>query len=215
MERHIDTAYANLRLVKEAQAQLEIEGKWDVRTSFWKYGVRCIEEEKQPDLTIHAPMPEDAEVEFGFEDTNKRTQLIKGDDAWAQAREAQEAFGQTLLCSPIEKSGDLYVIRVFKPSVYPVTFVRGEGKNEERIQSWVDSTKLKVAQEEARRLLGGKITLEKLAEPGAVYRVKAAGTRSQKPRAKPPKGSDITTRIQTGTGIKPMASPCTAHRRAA
>jgi hypothetical protein len=81
-----------------------------------------------------------------------------GDDAWAQARAVQKAFGQTLLCGLIEKTGDSYAIHVSKPSVYPVVFVRGE----ERITSWGNNTAIKVATDEAHRLLGSKCSLDLL-----------------------------------------------------
>jgi hypothetical protein len=48
----------------------------------------------------------------------------------------QKEFGQTLLCTPIERRGDSYTINVYKPKLFPVAFVKGE----DRRTSWVDNT---------------------------------------------------------------------------
>jgi hypothetical protein len=47
-----------------------------------------------------------------------------GGDAWVQAEAVHSAFGQTLMCSPISKTGDAYTICAFKPSLFPITLVK-------------------------------------------------------------------------------------------
>jgi hypothetical protein len=85
------------------------------------------------------------------------------------------------MCGPIEETADTYTIQVWKPSVYPVTLVKGN----ERVTTWVDNTKLKTIQEEARRLFGGRPSLDLLPESGLVYQIKTSVARSSKPRTVP------------------------------
>jgi hypothetical protein len=135
-------------------------------------------------------LPKDAEVVLDYHGTEKTVQLKAGANAWDQAQAAQLAFGETLLCRPIEETGDHFAIQVYGHSVFPVAFV----KDDERIRSWVDNTRVNVAAAEARRLFGGKPSLELLPEPGIVYRVKTAHMRSSKPKSKP----ESNTRQMTG-----------------
>jgi hypothetical protein len=97
----VDPSYSNLQLVAAAQAHLEIEGKWGVRTAHWDGQLSCIEAEKLDDNAVDQPLPEDAEVEFNFRGTIKRCPMLTGANAYAQAKAAQDLFGQTLMCSPI------------------------------------------------------------------------------------------------------------------
>jgi hypothetical protein len=142
---------------------------------------------------------------FDYHGTQKTVALKMGATAWDQAQAAQKAFGETLICGPIEETGDHYTVQVYKPTVYPVIFVKGE----ERTRSWVDNTRLKTAQEEARRLFGGRPSLELLSEPGLVYRVVTAPTRSHKPKWVP----ESNTRQISGAGIKAVVPLSLTHRR--
>jgi ribonuclease HI len=181
----------------------------ELRRSFWCgsvtiLGVRTIEAEREEVAVDRPPLPKEADVTFDFQGTKQTVKLPAGATAWDQAQAAQKAFGMTLMCGPIEETADTYTVQVWKPSVYPVVFVKGE----ERVTSWVHNTKLKVAQEEARRLFGGRPTLELLSEPGLVYQVKTVPPRSQK-RAIP----ESNTRQMTGPWIKPVVPPSVQHRR--
>jgi hypothetical protein len=168
--------------------------------------VRTIEAEMVETEAVKPPLPRDSEVVFDFNGTQKTVQLKAGATAFEQAQAAQKAFGITLECGPIEETGDRYTVQVFKPSVYPIVFVR----NGEHTRSWVDSTKTKTVQEEAQRLFGGRPAVELLAEPGLVYEVKSSPQRSSKPRGKP----ESNTRQMTGPGIKAVVPPSIGHRRA-
>jgi hypothetical protein len=203
---NVNKTFTDDQLVQEAQAQLGLEETWQVRAAVSILGVRTIEAERIEVEIERPPLPRDSEVVFDYHGTRRTVVLKAGATAWDQAQAAQKAFGETLMCSPIEETGDNYTIQVYKPTVYPVIFVKGE----DRIRSWVDNTKLKVAQEEARRLFGGRPTLELLSEPGLVYQVRTAPTRSQKPKGKP----KSNTRQMTGAGIKPVVPPSLSHRRA-
>jgi hypothetical protein len=122
----------------------------------------------------------------------KTVTLKMGATAWEQAQAAQKAFGMTVICGRVEETGDHYTVQVFRPSVFPIIFVKGS----ERVRSWVDSTKTKVIQEEARRLFGGRPSIEMLEEPGLVYAVKASAVKKVAKR-KP----ESNTRQMTGAGI--------------
>jgi hypothetical protein len=156
--------------------------------------VRTIEAERIEENLDFPVLPRDADVVFDYHGTKKTVQLKAGANAWDQAQAAQLAFGETLLCRPIEQMGDHYTIHVHRPSVFPITFVKGD----ERVRTWVDNTRAKVATEEARRLFGGKQSLKLLPEPGIVYQVKTSRSRLSKPRSKP----ESVTRQMTGPGIK-------------
>jgi hypothetical protein len=203
---NVNRTFTDEQLVQEAQLQLGLEGTWQVRNAVVILGVRTIEAERIETDVERPPLPKDAEVVFDFHGTRKTVELKAGATAWDQAQAAQRAFGETLMCSPIEETGDTYTIQAYKPTVYPIIFVKGE----ERVRSWVDNTKLKVAQEEARRLFGGRPSLELLSETGLVYQVITAPPRSQKPKGKP----ESNTRQTTGAGIKPVVPPSLSHRRA-
>jgi hypothetical protein len=149
------SAFSDLQLVQEAQTQLGLEGTWKVRSSVVILGTRTIEAEKEEVEIDRPPLPRDSDVTFDFHGTKKTVKLSAGANAWDQALAAQQAFGATLMCGPIEETADTYTIQVWKPSVYPVTLVKGD----ERVTTWVDNTKLKTIQEEARRLFGGRPTL--------------------------------------------------------
>jgi hypothetical protein len=202
----VNRGYSDVELVREAQTQLGLEGTWQVRHSVTVSDVRTIEAERIEQEIERPALPRDSEVVFDFYGTQKAVALKAGATAWDQAQAAQKAFGTTVECSPIEETGDPYTIHVYKPSVYPVIFVRGD----DRIRSWLDNTKLKIAQEEARRLFGGRPTLELLAEPGLVYQVKTSTPRSSKAKAKP----ESNTRQMTGPWIRPVGPPSIGHRRA-
>jgi hypothetical protein len=139
-----NSSFTDIQLVQEAQTQLGIEGTWKVRTAVTILDVRIIEAEREEVEIVRPPLPKDAEVTFDFQGTKKTVALKAEANAWDQAQAAQKAFGVTLMCGPIEESGDTYTVQVWKPSVYPVVFVKGE----ERITTLVDNTKLKVVQEE-------------------------------------------------------------------
>jgi hypothetical protein len=162
-------------------------------------GTRTIEAERE-EIEIDRPsLPKDSDVIFDFHGTKRTVKLSAGANAWDQAQAAQQAFGTTLMCGPIEETADAYTIQVWKPSVYPVILVKGD----ERVRTWVDNTKLKTIQEEARRLFGGRPTLELLPEPGLVYQIKTSAPRSTKPKAIP----ESHTRQMAGAGIKAVISP--------
>jgi hypothetical protein len=55
----VEPSYSNIQLIEAAQAQLEIEGRWQVRTVHWEGKVRCIEAEKISDETFYPPLPEE------------------------------------------------------------------------------------------------------------------------------------------------------------
>jgi hypothetical protein len=153
---------------------------------------------------VYPPSPEDAEVEFNFRGCIRRSALPAGSDSIVQARTAQDLFGQTLLCSSLVQSGDHYEIQLTKPSVFPIVLIH----NGERLKTWCDSTAVKVVPEEARRLLGARLTLERdISEPGLVYRTSPKGTGSSKPKPKD------TTRTRN-LSANPMASPSLASKRA-
>jgi hypothetical protein len=85
--------YSDHRLIQEAQAQLEIEGKWRVRSAVTVDGVQLIEAEMSLENQVYPPLPEEAEVTFEFRGSVKKVVLPAGAEAWAQAKAAQEAFG--------------------------------------------------------------------------------------------------------------------------
>jgi hypothetical protein len=162
----VDPTYGNLQLVRAAQAQSEIEGNWAVRTSHWDGQLRCLEAERLEPELVYPDLPEDSEVWFDFRGCVKKSAVAVGATRNDQARTAQELFNQTLLCSPITHAGDHYDIICTKPSVYPVILVH----NTERVRTWVDSTAVKVIQEEARRLFGAGFKIERdITQPGLVY----------------------------------------------
>jgi hypothetical protein len=201
----INSTYTDIQLVREAQVQLGIEGEWKVRTALTLCHTRTIEAERVEENREYPALPKDSDLVFAYHGTRKTAQLKAGASAWDQAQAAQRAFGETLLCVPIEETGDVYTIQVYRQSVYPITFVK-EG---ERVKSWVGSTKIKVATEETRRLFGEKPTLELLAEPGIVYQVKTSRSRSSKPQSNP----ESNTRAMTEPGIRQVVAPSMAHRR--
>jgi hypothetical protein len=125
--------------------------------------VRTIEAERR-EPESNPPGPEDADVNLNFNGIVKQVRLGRGDDGRAQAAAAQDAFGQTMLCGPIERTGDSYTIYVSKQTVYPVTFVKGE----DRVLTWVDKTRIKVMADYARRLFGDAGQLEQLEERGGL-----------------------------------------------
>jgi hypothetical protein len=73
----------------------------------------------------------------------------------------------------------------------------------------VDNTKTKTISEEAKRLFGQKCTVERLSEPGLVYRTKAQYRRGAVSKTKP----EIASRITTGPGIKPVVQPSLAKKK--
>jgi hypothetical protein len=112
-------------------------------------------------------LPKDANVTFNYEGTCKTVALKSGATAAQQAQAAQQVFNVTLECGTIKEDGDGYVVHVYKPTQFPVMFV----KDGNRTRSWVHNTSTKTVQGEAQRLLGGKPTVELLNEPGLVYEV--------------------------------------------
>jgi ribonuclease HI len=202
----VNRTYSDIQLVEEARIQLGLEGTWQVRHAVTILDVRTIEAERVEEEIERAPLPRDSEVVFDYHGTQKSEALKARATAWDQAQTAQRLFGETLVCNPIQETGDHYTIQVYKPSVFRVIFVKGD----DQIRSWVDNTKTKVAQEEERRLFGGKPVLELLAETGLVYQVQTGVSRSSKPKRKP----ESNTRQMTGAGIKPVGPPSISHRRA-
>jgi hypothetical protein len=202
----VNRGYSDDQILTEAQAQLGLEGTWSVRHSVIIEDVRTIEAQRIEVEIVRPHLPKDSEVVFDFQGTQKVVPLKAGASAWDQAQAAQKAFGITVECGPIEETGYRYRVQVYKPSVFPVIFVR----NDERVRSWVDNTKTKTVQEEAQRLFGGRPTVELLAEPGLVYQVKTAAQRPPRPRGKP----ESNTRQMSGAGIKPVVPPSIGHRRA-
>jgi hypothetical protein len=204
---NVNVLYSDHRLVQEAQAQLEIEGKWRVRAAVTVDRVRMIEAEKDLETQVYPKLPEEAEVTFEFRGSVKKVTLPAGADAWTQAKAAQDAYGQTLLCSPIERTGDGYTVHVYTPKVFPVVLENGG----QRTVTWVDNTSIKVIQEEARRLFGSKLVLELLPEPGLVYKVKPAASRG---KSKPKEGETIQTRMKPHptTKFTTVPAPCRGKR---
>jgi hypothetical protein len=194
------------QIVREAQIHYGIEGTWNVRESVVANDVRIIETVKTESIIDKPDLPKDANVTFNYGGTCKTVALKAGATAAQQAQAAQKAFNVTLECGPIEEDGGGYVVHVFKPSVFPVTFVR-DGN---RTRSWVHNTSTKVIQGEAQRLFGGDPTVELLNEPGLVYEVKSANHRVKKPKQKP----ESNTRQMTGPGIKAVVPPSISSRRA-
>jgi hypothetical protein len=202
----VNRRYSDAEIVSEAQTQLGLEGTWTVRNSVVVKDVKTIEAQREEADIVNPPLPRDSEFVFDLAGTQKTVALTAGATARDQTQAAQKAFGMTVVCGPIEETGDRYTVQTFKPSVYPIVFVRGS----ERTRSWVDSTKTKVIQEEAQRLFGGRPSVEMLEEPGLVYAVKTTAPKSTKKKSKP----ESNTRQMTGPGIKPVGSPSIGHRRA-
>jgi hypothetical protein len=123
----------------------------------------------------------------------------------AQDAEAQSIFNQTLSCSPLSNAGDHWEITCTKPSVFPITIIH----NNERVRSWVDNTSIRSIQEEARRLLGASLKVDRvIEEPGLVYKTVGKQTRSKKQKPV------VTTKNRSFGSVK-LASPSVAHMRAA
>jgi hypothetical protein len=202
----VNRTYADDQILREAQVQLGIEGTWNVRHFVIVDDTRKIEAERIEVVIDKPALPRASEVVFDFNDTKKTVALKSGATAFEQAQAAQKAFGVTLECGPIQETGDRYTVHVYKPSVFPVVFVR----NGERTRSWVNNTKTKTIQEEAQRLFGGRPSVELLAEPGLVYEVKCAPQRQKSTGKKP----ESNTRQMTGPGIKAVVPPSIAPRRA-
>jgi hypothetical protein len=93
--------------------------------------VRTIDAERIEIEIVKPPFPRDLEVIFDYHGTRKTVELRAGATAWDQAQAAQRAFGETLMCDPMEETGDHFTIQVHRPTVYPIIFVKGE----DRIQS--------------------------------------------------------------------------------
>jgi hypothetical protein len=104
----VEPTYSNDRLITAAQSQLEITGTWKVRSAHWENHVHCIECEQVSDETFYPPLPEETEVWFNFSGCVRKAVLPEGADQTTQAIKAQELFGETLLCGPIQNSGDHY-----------------------------------------------------------------------------------------------------------
>jgi hypothetical protein len=202
----VNRTYADDQILREAQTQLGIEGTWNVRHSTVDQHVRKIEAERIETVIDKPALPKDSEVVFDFNGTRQTVLLKAGATAFEQAQAAQKAFGVTLECGPIEEDGDRYTVQVYKPSVFPIVFVR----NGERTRSWVNSTKTKVVQEEAQRLFGGRSSVELLNEPGLVYEVKSSPQRQKTSKKKP----ESNTRQMTGPGIRAVVPPSLIPRRA-
>jgi hypothetical protein len=194
------------QLLREAQVQLGIEGTWNVRRATVSNDVKSIEAERVETVIDRPELPRDSEVIFDLNGTKRTVALKAGATAFEQEQAAQKAFGVTLECGPIEETGDRYTVQVYKPSAFPVIFVR----NGERTRSWVNNTKTKTIQEEAQRLFGGRPSVELQSEPGLVYEVKSSLQR-QKPAGKKPESN---TRQMTGPGIKAVVPPSLTGRRA-
>jgi hypothetical protein len=181
---------------------LQIEGTWAVRSSFWDGQIRCIEAERLEHTLNHPPLPEDAEVWFNSDGCVKKSATPAGANRNAQAQEAQYLFNQTLQCSPLSNAGDHWEIICSKVSIFPITIIH----NNERIRSWVDNTSVKSIQEEARRLLGDKLKVDRVIdEPGLAYKTSKKSTRSQKPKP------EITTKNRSVGKVK-LSSPSIARR---
>jgi hypothetical protein len=69
---NVNVMYTDQRLVQEAQARLEIEGKWKVRTAVTMDGFTMIEAEKVEENQTYPRLPEDAEVTFEFRGQSRR-----------------------------------------------------------------------------------------------------------------------------------------------
>jgi ribonuclease HI len=200
----VEPSCSSTQLIEGAQVQLEIEGKWQMRTEHWGGRVRCIEAERISEELFYPPLPEETEIWFNFGGCVLKGLLPEGADRIAQATKAQQLFNQTRLCSPIVNAGDPYEITLSKPKLFPVTVIH-QG---ERVSLWCDSTQIKVIAEEARRVLGISFNLERdIKQPGLVFNAKPKSTRSTKPKP----ADTIRTRNYSEN---PMASPCVAHMRA-
>jgi hypothetical protein len=138
----VNRTYSDEQILRESQTQLGLEGTWQIRNSVVVNGVRTLEAERIEAEVVKPPLPKDSEVVFDFNGTQKVIALKSGATTFEQAQAAQKAFGVTLECGPIEEIGDRYTIQVYKPSVFPVIFVR----NGDRVKSWVDNTKTKTIQ---------------------------------------------------------------------
>jgi hypothetical protein len=55
-----------------------------------------------------------------YDGSVKHLEMQVGDDANKQAKHIRKAFNRTLLCSPLEKTGDTYTIRATKTQAFPV-----------------------------------------------------------------------------------------------
>jgi hypothetical protein len=111
-------------ITREAQIQLGIEGTWNPREAVVIDDVRHIEAIKSEAIIDKPDLPIDANVTFNYGGSCKTVALKAGATASQQAQVAQAAFNVTLECGPIEEDGDGYTVHVFKPSVFPVMFVR-------------------------------------------------------------------------------------------
>jgi hypothetical protein len=150
---------------------LGIEGEWIVPTALTLRGTRTIEAEKIEDDLEYPILPKDSEAIFDYHGTRKKAQLKAGANVWDQAQAPQSAFWETLLCDPIEETGDIYTVQVCRPSLYPITFVRGE----DRVRTWIDNTRIKVVTKDVKRSFGGKPTLELLSAPALPARLRLHG----------------------------------------
>jgi hypothetical protein len=199
-------------LVAEAQRQLKFVGtSRAAKVSTTEEGVLHIEAAEVEEMLEYPVLGRDAEVRIDFEGSVRACQMRNGDGRWEQARHVQNEFKQTLMCSPLEESGDSFVIRTWKPSAFPVRF-RKEGTI---ITSWVDKTHRVVIKEEAQRIFGTEFDIQDTDEPGLFYEVILKRNKPREPAVKKEPNQDIRTRINDHAGIKQSTPPIScADRRA-
>jgi hypothetical protein len=138
-----------------------------------------MEAEEIQDDAEHPALAEDAEVRIDYEGSTLTARMKKGEGKREQARHVHYVLKQTLVCSPLEKSGDTYVIGARKPTTFPVRFRR----NGEVSMSWVNHVYRKTSEREAKRIFGKGVRIQGTTEPGLVYEVvdkKTAGPKRGK-----------------------------------
>jgi hypothetical protein len=200
----VEPTYSNDQLISAAQSQLEITGSWKVSSHYWEGNVQHIECEQISPEDVYPILTDEAEVWFNFEGAICKEVLPAGADQIAQASKAQELFGETLLCSPLQNAGDHFEIMLSCPKLFPITILyKGEPT-----KIWCDNTSTKSIIAEANRVFGRKFKLErKVNQPGLVYEADVA-KKSKRPTPKD------TTKMRS-LGKIPIASPSLVHMRSA
>jgi hypothetical protein len=113
----VEPSYSIPQLIEGAQAQLEIPGQWQARSSHWEGQARCIECEQVTIEEVYPFTSEDCEVWFILNGCTKKAALPAGADQIAQAAKAQKLFNETLVCTPIVNAGDHYEIQLSRPKL--------------------------------------------------------------------------------------------------
>jgi hypothetical protein len=200
----VEPTYSDDQLITAAQSQLEITGTWTSRTTHWEGNVHHIECEQAIDETVYPILADEAEVWFNFEGAICKDTLPAGADQIAQAIKAQELFKETLLCGPLQNSGDHFEIMLSRPKLFPITILY----NGQPTRIWCDNTSTKSIIAEANRVSSRKFKLARRADlPGLVYEADVAK------KSKRPIPAD-TTRTRS-VGKIPIASPSVVHMRSA